>query len=322
MYLLIVFLPLLGSSVAGFFGRFLGSEGSAILTTTCVSFFALVGFLFLFRIYYFRLKGPLREILNLFLVFFIAVVISLIRIKVIHLLGGQALPLLEPIIWAAVGGGALPSTGPNGAESSSTWKEDPFELRVLEESFSDSPPAGESQTEESEPSVNRRSLEAPQTEEGEPSVNRRGPEEAGPALPANPVPSGGDEAGPSVPYPYRRDEMIGGDSVEAIERRLLAQFAYPSYEDIQLAHIQAEDLFEVKVEIVKVMAGLDPTGDWMGRGARALDNPRTATGEHSLEQLYRLLSALNERGKEAPEFKELKNRVFLKKGGPGGDSIA
>ena len=313
-------LLLLGSSVA--FKRFLGSEGSAILTTTCVSFFALVGFLFLFRIYYFRLKGPLREILNLFLVFFIAVVISLIRIKVIHLLGGQALPLLEPIIWAAVGGGALPSTGPNGAESSSTWKEDPFELRVLEESFSDSPPAGESQTEESEPSVNRRSLEAPQTEEGEPSVNRRGPEEAGPALPANPVPSGGDEAGPSVPYPYRRDEMIGGDSVEAIERRLLAQFAYPSYEDIQLAHIQAEDLFEVKVEIVKVMAGLDPTGDWMGRGARALDNPRTATGEHSLEQLYRLLSALNERGKEAPEFKELKNRVFLKKGGPGGDSIA
>ncbi|XLR00432.1 hypothetical protein S83_019618 [Arachis hypogaea] len=24
------------------------------------------------------------------------------------------------------------------------------------------------------------------------------------------------------------------------------------------------------------MAGLDPTGDWMGKGARALDNPRTA----------------------------------------------
>ncbi|KAG5375828.1 hypothetical protein IGI04_040424 [Brassica rapa subsp. trilocularis] len=59
-------LLLLGSSVARFFKRFLGSEGSAILTTMCVSFFALVGFLFLFRIYYFRLKGPLREILNLF----------------------------------------------------------------------------------------------------------------------------------------------------------------------------------------------------------------------------------------------------------------
>nr|YP_010627562.1 NADH dehydrogenase subunit 5 [Rhodiola crenulata]WBN94462.1 NADH dehydrogenase subunit 5 [Rhodiola crenulata] len=47
MYLLIVFLPLFGSSVAGFFGRFLGSEGTAIMTTTCVSFssvFSLIAF--------------------------------------------------------------------------------------------------------------------------------------------------------------------------------------------------------------------------------------------------------------------------------------
>nr|YP_009704673.1 NADH dehydrogenase subunit 5 [Tamarindus indica]QEX95876.1 NADH dehydrogenase subunit 5 [Tamarindus indica] len=47
MYLLIVFLPLLGSSIAGFFGRFLGSEGTAIMTTTCVSFssiFSLIAF--------------------------------------------------------------------------------------------------------------------------------------------------------------------------------------------------------------------------------------------------------------------------------------
>uniref|UniRef100_UPI0030017B75 NADH dehydrogenase subunit 5 n=1 Tax=Psophocarpus tetragonolobus TaxID=3891 RepID=UPI0030017B75 len=47
MYLLIVFLPLIGSSFAGFFGRFLGSEGSAIMTTTCVSFssiFSLIAF--------------------------------------------------------------------------------------------------------------------------------------------------------------------------------------------------------------------------------------------------------------------------------------
>lgn len=47
-----------------------------------------------------------------------------------------------------------------------------------------------------------------------------------------------------------------------------------------MARIQAEDLFEVKVEVIRLMLGLDPTGDWMGRGARALDNnPRTATGE-------------------------------------------
>ncbi|PKU65777.1 NADH-ubiquinone oxidoreductase chain 5 [Dendrobium catenatum] len=38
MYPLIVFLPLLGSSIADFFGRFLGSEGTAIITTTCISF--------------------------------------------------------------------------------------------------------------------------------------------------------------------------------------------------------------------------------------------------------------------------------------------
>ncbi|CAL9070197.1 unnamed protein product (mitochondrion) [Musa banksii] len=47
MYLLIVFLPLLGSSLAGFFGRFLGSEGTAIITTTLVSLssiFSLIAF--------------------------------------------------------------------------------------------------------------------------------------------------------------------------------------------------------------------------------------------------------------------------------------
>jgi NADH-ubiquinone oxidoreductase chain 5 len=37
MYLLIVTLPLLGSCVAGAFGRFLGLRGTAIVTTTCVS---------------------------------------------------------------------------------------------------------------------------------------------------------------------------------------------------------------------------------------------------------------------------------------------
>jgi NADH-ubiquinone oxidoreductase chain 5 len=37
MYLLIVTLPLLGSCVAGAFGRFLSSRGTAIVTSTCVS---------------------------------------------------------------------------------------------------------------------------------------------------------------------------------------------------------------------------------------------------------------------------------------------
>nr|YP_007890596.1 NADH dehydrogenase subunit 5 [Histiona aroides]AGH24090.1 NADH dehydrogenase subunit 5 [Histiona aroides] len=41
MYLLIVFLPLLGSITSGFFGRSLGKYGSAIITTTCVLFSAI-----------------------------------------------------------------------------------------------------------------------------------------------------------------------------------------------------------------------------------------------------------------------------------------
>ncbi|YP_009543613.1 NADH dehydrogenase subunit 5 (mitochondrion) [Eucalyptus grandis] len=50
MYLLIVFLPLLGSSVAGFFGRFLGSEGSAIMTTTCVSFSSILSLIAFYEV--------------------------------------------------------------------------------------------------------------------------------------------------------------------------------------------------------------------------------------------------------------------------------
>uniref|UniRef100_A0AAU7YU94 NADH-ubiquinone oxidoreductase chain 5 n=1 Tax=Pelargonium sp. FB-2021b TaxID=2898234 RepID=A0AAU7YU94_9ROSI len=44
MYLLIVLLPLLGSSAIGLFGRFLGAEGSAILSTICVSLSAILSF--------------------------------------------------------------------------------------------------------------------------------------------------------------------------------------------------------------------------------------------------------------------------------------
>jgi hypothetical protein len=50
MYLLIVFLPLLGSSVAGFFGRFLGSEGTAIITTTCVLFSSIFSFIAFYEV--------------------------------------------------------------------------------------------------------------------------------------------------------------------------------------------------------------------------------------------------------------------------------
>ena len=141
--------------------------------------------------------------------------------------------------------------------------------------------------------------------------------EAGPVNPGNPAASPGEEAGPAnqrvVPYPYQPDEVIGGDSVLSIERRLLAKTALPSAQDIQMARIQAEDLFEVKVEIIKLMAGLDPTGDWMGRGARALDNPRTATGEESLEKLYLKLEDLSRDGVRSETFWDLKAKILLRR---------
>ncbi|CAN6924162.1 unnamed protein product [Brassica oleracea] len=99
------------------------SFGYAILGFALTEAIALFAPMMAFLILFFHSRG----ILNLFLVFFIAVVISLIQIKVIHLVS-PALPLLEPIIWAAVGGRALPSTGANGAERDTMWEEDSFEL--------------------------------------------------------------------------------------------------------------------------------------------------------------------------------------------------
>jgi hypothetical protein len=103
----------------------------------------------------------------------------------------------------------------------------------------------------------------------------------------------------AVPYQYQPDEVIGGDCVNSIQHRLLQKAPFPSSEMIEMARIQAEDLFEVKVEIIKLMAGLDPTGDWMGRGARALENSRTFTGEYSLEKLYEKLEDLQSKGAES-----------------------
>lgn len=186
---------------------------------------------------------------------------------------------------------------PSGG-SGATWKEDTREIDVLLESFSE-------------------------TDETGSSVNQP---VAPPVPPANPVASPGEEAGPAnqvppmVPYPYRPDEIIGGDSVDAIQRRLLARYNFPSYEQIQFARIDAEDRFEVKVDIIQIMAGLDPTGNWMGRGARALDNPRTATGEPSLEQLYALLEDLNRGGVQSATFADFKNRIIFEPGEGDGDA--
>ncbi|KAL0294099.1 UNVERIFIED_CONTAM: putative mitochondrial protein [Sesamum calycinum] len=102
--------------------------------------------------------------------------------------------------------------------------------------------------------------------------------------------------------------MVGGDSVRTIQSRLLSNNPEPSFEEIQRAHIDAQDRFEVKVEILRQMATLDPDGDWERRGARALDNPHTSTGEPSLDNLYNIKEDLDRNGTRAPSFDALKSK--------------
>jgi NADH-ubiquinone oxidoreductase chain 5 len=50
MYLLVVFLPLLGSIIAGLFGRFIGKQGSIIITTLSVFLSALISFFIFYEV--------------------------------------------------------------------------------------------------------------------------------------------------------------------------------------------------------------------------------------------------------------------------------
>ena len=114
-------------------------------------------------------------------------------------------------------------------------------------------------------------------------------------------------------FPYDPDEVIGGDSINSIQQRLLRRYPFPSAEVIERARIDAEDRFEVKVEIIRIMTPLHPEGDWLRRGARALDNNyNTATGEESLMKLYQFLDDLREQGLQSETFQKLKRKVFLR----------
>jgi hypothetical protein len=136
---------------------------------------------------------------------------------------------------------------------------------------------------------------------------------------AGPVPHGNtisnSTEGPTSPgrFPYEPDELIGGDSVLSIRRRLLSSKPFPSAEEIYFAQVQAEDLFEVKAQIIQKMKVLYPEGDWMQQGARALDSPNSATGESSLKRLYGLLNDLEQNGKTSRAFFSLSEKVALRK---------
>lgn len=132
-------------------------------------------------------------------------------------------------------------------------------------------------------------------------------EEGQPSAPPQPL--------PVEEYPYEDTYEIGGDSVCAIQRRLLAatKDPYPSAADIDRTRLEAQDLFEVKVKIFQKMDQWDPTGDWMGCGARALDNPRTASGEEPLGRLYNILTEIENIGPLSDVFSDLQRKVKKKK---------
>ncbi|KAL9273259.1 putative mitochondrial protein, partial [Drosera capensis] len=175
-------------------------------------------------------------------------------------------------------------------DSNHFWES--FDLRVLEEDTSET--QGESST-----SVNK--------PEGQPFPR------------ANPI---GEEAGPSNrapavrPYPFAYDEVIGGESIRTLHYRLMeaAQKGEEGSEiplfTYQLTRYEAEDLFDVKVSIIRQMAPLDPEGDWDRRRAQALANARTATGEEPLERLHAMKADLETNGVQSNTYLLLKNRVF------------
>jgi len=50
MYLLVIFLSLIGSLLSGFFGRFLGKNGAAFITTLFVCISALISYFIFYEI--------------------------------------------------------------------------------------------------------------------------------------------------------------------------------------------------------------------------------------------------------------------------------
>lgn len=133
-------------------------------------------------------------------------------------------------------------------------------------------------------------------------------------IPPSPVVYGGVEAAQptlrAVNFPYEPDQVIGGDSVLSIQQRLLSNKVFPAYEVIRIARLEAQDLFEVKVEIIQMMAGLDPTGDWAARGARALDNSHSPTGEESLKKLNSFFGRPAKRRRPVSYVYKIKRKGF------------
>ncbi|XP_076945483.1 uncharacterized protein LOC143616571 [Bidens hawaiensis] len=305
----------LGTVFIVFWGE-IGSKGLTRVSTHyfILSFFLLLAFILIYRIR--RIRGKKDYLMFFFILFLISFLGAWLKSSFLYF--GSFLFFFG----GSPGNGAerglyLPSasSGPLGPE------DDSFAVDVLMESWPTSVESGDSSATVNQPESRRvppATHVAPRGDEAGPS-NQPEPRRVPPAAHVAPR---GDEAGPSnqppqgqgVPYQYHPEELIGGDSVSSIQRRLLASNPLPSAEEINFARIQAEDLFEVKVQIIRQMEGLDPTGDWMRQGARALDSPNSATGESSLERLYSLSDDLSRNGKRSKAFFSLSEKVALRKG--------
>jgi len=194
MYLLIVFLPLLGSSVAGFFGRFLGSEGTAIITGKFLILFALVlfGFIFLCRFYSCRLQDkygfPFIVLLSVLLFLGVSFLGSLIRIYVFSHVGLD-LTALFPIVLSVGTVQGLPEQSPPDPSNESSWSGSWIEKWMNPEVGSSAPNQG-----------------------GQPREDEASSQPIGGAGPSNAGPSAqdpGEDAGPSS---IRRRVDSGPDS--------------------------------------------------------------------------------------------------------------
>ncbi|KAJ0795725.1 hypothetical protein HanPI659440_Chr04g0153801 [Helianthus annuus] len=295
---------------------FWGEIGSEGLTRVSAHYFILylvllLAFILIYRIR--RIRGKKDSLMFVFILFLISFLGAWLKSYLLSFGFGSFLFFFG----GSPGNGAerglsLPSTssGPLGPE------DDSFAVDVLMESWSTSMESGESNATVNQPEPRRvppAAHVAPRGDEAGPS-NQPEPRRVPPAAHVAPR---GDEAGPSnqppqgqgVPYPYHPEEVIGGDSVLSIEARLLSGNPAPSPFDKYIARITAQDLFEVKVEIIRRMAYLDPDGDWLGRGARALDNTGNPTGEESLRELYSFLEDLNNNRIGSRTFTQLRWRL-------------
>nr|UIR99346.1 hypothetical protein [Bidens alba var. radiata] len=323
----------LGTVFLVFWGE-IGSEGLARVSTHyfILSFFLLIAFILIYRIR--RIRGKKDYLMFFFILFLISFLGAWVKFFLISFLGAwvKSSFLYFGSFFFFFGGSpgngaerglSLPSasSGPLGPE------DDSFAVDVLMESWPTSMESGDSSATVNQPESRRvppATHVAPRGDEAGPS-NQPEPRRVPPAAHVAPR---GDEAGPSnqppqgqgVPYPYHPEELIGGDSVSSIQRRLLASNPLPSAEEIGFARIEAEDLFEVKVKIIRRMEVLDPTGDWMRQGARALDSPNSATGESSLERLYVFLEDLRQNGKTSDAFFSLSEKVALRRDDDAGSS--